>query len=362
MSQRRIVYQWFGHVAQRMGCLTKPQAWNLAAWSLGLALSRRCTLRMIAEALWSLGRADSLERRLQRFLGKQALPWREGSRALAAWVIGCLGSREPLVVLIDETSLRDRLKVMAISLAYRGRAIPLAWSCYHQERWPTGQVRLILRLLDRIAPAFPPGARVLIQADRGIGNSPALLRAIEERGWYFLVRVARHVRVRLADGREEALGHLVTQRGGRWQGRVVAFKNAGWLPCWGIAQWDGGWAEPWLLLTNYPQAQGHWYALRMWEEAAFKDFKSNGWQWQRSRVWDPEHANRLWLIMALAYLWMILLGTQVAQCPALRARLSRGRHLRHSVFQLGLRYLHQFHHGVPKPWYRLVHGLRPLLL
>lgn len=341
MSQRGIVYQWARHVAQRMRCCSKSQAWNLAVWSVGLALARRCTLRMMAEALGSLGKGDSMERRLQRFLASPTLPWRESCRALALWALACLGPRPVVVILVDETSLQEHLKVMVVSLAYRGRALPLAWSCYRPERWPMGQVRLILSLLDRIAPAFPPGARVLVEADRGIGNSPALLRALHSRGWYFLVRVGCQVRVQLADGREKALGELVTEPGSRWQGGVAAFKKAGWLPCWGVAHWDPRSAEPWLLVTNCPEAQATWYALRMWEEAAFRDFKSNGWQWQRSHVRHPEHANRLWLIMAVAYLWMILLGTHAAATPALRAQLCRGNPKRYSVFQLGLRYLHR---------------------
>ena len=80
----------------------------------------------------------------------------------------------------------------------------------------------------------------------------------------------------------------------------------------------------------------------MWEELAFKDFKSSGWQWQRSRVWDPEHSNRLWLVMALAYVWVLSLGTQVAHSPYLQAHLSRGKKRRHSFFQLALRFLRRW--------------------
>lgn len=81
----------------------------------------------------------------------------------------------------------------------------------------------------------------------------------------------------------------------------------------------------------------------MWEEEAFKDLKSNGWQWQRSRIWKPEHANLLWLLMALAYLWIISLGTHVMGIAKLLSCLTRGKSIRLSVFHLGIRY---FHHSV----------------
>ena len=57
---------------------------------------------------------------------------------------------------------------------------------------------------------------------------------------------------------------------------------------------------------------------------------------------DPEHANRLWLVMALAYVWAISIGTRVADTPELRSQMTRGKRTRLSVFQLGLRLLKRY--------------------
>ena len=339
MGQQKAFYQWFQEVAQHMPHLSKPQAKVLAAFSLGLSQARRCTLSVVAESLALLGKPDTVERRLQRFLGNPRMQWQEGCQALAPWVLGNLATSSLVVLLVDETSLQDKMKVMAVSLAYRGRAIPLAWWCYHQECWPMGQVELIATLLQWVAPGIPQGSVVLVQADRGIGTSPDFLQVVDSLGWYYLVRVQRQVRLILEDGQEVPYHQLVPKKGQRWQGQVYAFKKAGWLQCWAVGQWQAKNREPWLLLTNYPAAQGRWYALRMWEELAFKDFKSTGWQWQRSRVWQPEHANRLWLVMALAYAWMVSLGTRVVRNPKLRVELTRGKARRRSVFHLGLRFL-----------------------
>lgn len=339
MSQQTALYHWSHEIARHLPQLSKPQALGLAAFSLGVALARRCTLSVVAEALPWLGKPDTVERRLQRFLDNQQIAWQAGAQAVAAWVMGRLAATGLVVLLVDETSLQDKLKVMAVSLAYRGRAIPLAWWCYRQNEWPMGQVALIMTLLQWVAPALPPGCRVLVQADRGIGTSPALLQAIHKRGWYYLVRVQGHVRLMLADGRAIPFASLVPKAGQRWGGWVDAFKKAGWVRCWAIGQWKARYDQPWLLLTNWPEAQGNWYGLRMWEELAFRDFKSTGWQWQRSHVWDPDHANRLWLVMALAYVWALSLGTRVIRTKALRRELTRGRGWRRSVFHLGLRML-----------------------
>ena len=336
MSQQQALYQWMKVVVHQMKPLRKSQAVGLAAFSWGVALARRCTLRGVAEALPSLGKPDTVERRVQRWVANARLDWQVGARALARWVLGRMAGREVVVLLVDETSLQEHLKVMVVSLAYRGRALPLAWWSYRQSEWPMGQVGLITTLLDLIAPSLPASCRVLVQADRGIGTSPELLAAIAARGGYFLVRVQGQVRVRVA-GQEQPLATLVTKPGQRWSSEVEAFKGVGWLPCWAVGRWQGGQAEPWLLLTNWPRAQSQWYGLRMWEEAAFKDLKSGAWQWQRSHGRTPAHANRLWLVLALATAWVSSLGTQVIRSKALRRELTRGHRWELSVVQLGLR-------------------------
>ncbi len=39
--------------------------------------------------------------------------------------------------------------------------------------------------------------------------------------------------------------------------------------------------------------------------------KSDGWQWQRTRLTNPERAERQWLAMAVALLWTITLGGEL---------------------------------------------------
>lgn len=341
MSQPNALYHWSRIVAQQFPHLSKPQACVLAAFSFAVALARRCSLPTVAEQLWWRGKPDSQERRCQRFLSNRHVRWSAGCTALARWVIGALVRAPYVVLVVDETSLREHLKVMAVSLAYRGRALPLAWWAYPNEKHPLGQRALSNKLLDWLAPAIPHGLTVVVQADRGIGNSPRLLRAIERRGWCYLVRVSRGVRVRLEDGREVPLNSLA-RRGQRWRGAVGAFKKAEWLKCWAITVWEAGQAEPWLLLTNWQAARGSEHGWRMWEELAFRDFKSGGWQWQRSRVTDAAHAKRLWLVLALAYAWAMSLGTAVVRRKRWHRQLMRRQRRHYRLFVLGLRMLQRW--------------------
>jgi Transposase DDE domain len=342
MKPHKFILQWNKEVRKAFAHLSKPQAHLLAAFSLGAAWAKSCTLSRIAQSLFALGSLPAVERRCQRFLSNAQVDWQAGSAALARWVLSrALPKRgKPLVLLVDETSLHEHLKVMVVALAYRGRAIPLAWWCYSQYEYPLPQVELIDTLFEQIAPALPPGVPVLVQADRGIGCSPDLIAAVERRHWHYLFRVQRSVELVLEDGRRVGFGNLVP-RPGRccWPQPVRAFKKAGGVACHALGYWKVGRKEPWLLLTNWPAATTTKYGLRMWEEAAFRDLKSNGFNWQSSRVRQPDHANRLWLILALAYAWMVSLGTLVQERESLRHQVAHGDRERVSVFRLGLRWL-----------------------
>ena len=77
-----------------------------------------------------------------------------------------------------------------------------------------------------------------------------------------------------------------------------------------LARWDQGYRDPWLLLTDLAPSAGEacWYGLRTWIEQGFKVTKRGGWQWQRTRMSDPQRAARLWLAVAVATLWLLSVG------------------------------------------------------
>ena len=104
MSQQRAVYQWMDTVARQIPQVCRSQAKVWAAFSWGVAVARRCSQRGVAEALPTLGKPDTVERRLQRFVANPRLDWRVGAQGLTAWILRRLHSPGPLVLLVDETS------------------------------------------------------------------------------------------------------------------------------------------------------------------------------------------------------------------------------------------------------------------
>ena len=127
--------------------LSKPQAEVLAAFSFGIAKAKSRPINAVARGLTFLGIPDTVETRLRRFISNPRIDMAESCENLARSVIRALPRKKPVILLVDETSLQDRLKAMVVSVAYEGRAIPVAMMTYHQTRLPMGQVEMTAKTL-----------------------------------------------------------------------------------------------------------------------------------------------------------------------------------------------------------------------
>jgi hypothetical protein len=353
MSLREL-YSWQWAVRQAFGFLGCWQVMGLALYSYGVILARQCAPSRVAEKLSLVGKADTVQRRLERFLHNPRIDWQSCCQAWAKWVLSHY-TGERIILLVDETKLAEHLSVMVVGLAYRQCCIPLAFWCYWPSAWPMKQVDLIGTLLSWVAPSIPSGVIPLVQADRGIGTSPDLLRRMEQMGWYFEVRVQKNTRLRREAQPDCPLAAFVSQAGQTWRGSGKVFKKAGWLEGRVLVLWGSAYAECWCIVTNCPWVTGWEYAVRYWQEAGFRDLKSDGWQWHVSRIWTPAHANRLLLVLALAYAWVLTLGTLVCSDADLAQRVTKGRHPTYSLFRLGLRLWEQFNGQVSGLLPRLTH-------
>ena len=62
---------------------------------------------------------------------------------------------------------------------------------------------------------------------------------------------------------------------------------------------------------NEQEAEIAWYGLRTWIESSYRDLKRDGWQWQSTRMTNPQRAERVWLVMAVTMLWVLHEGGQM---------------------------------------------------
>jgi hypothetical protein len=278
-----------------------------------LLLARHTALPRVAAQLRRVHPAthtDSIERRLRRILADT--DW--DVPTIYAAVARVSLQRLPVgrcVLVLDDTQQTTRCTLSTLALDYGGRAIPLAWCRWsgrlHGRYW--AQIDALLQRAEQILPAH---VRPVVLADRGLA-SPKLIQLIRQRGWDYLVRVQRDTTLR-TDARRRSprvrLGDLLDQPGQPSVTRDGWVFGRGDLWAHTAAVWRRGHQEPWLLVSNLDlgETMAEVYAQRMHVEALFRDAKSGGFEWELSRVWRAERAQRLLLGLMLAMLCAVLLG------------------------------------------------------
>lgn len=303
-----------------MGHLSKPQLMVLALWSYGIVLAKSCGLTSVALALASSfsGKESNFRQRLREWCwdrqdkqGKKRVDWdvSQSFVPLLKWIMALWTPEErKLVLAMDASSLKQRFVVLSLSVVYRGCAIPIGWVILPEGK-PGAWKEHWLKLFQCFEASTPADWVVIVAADRGL-YARWLFDAIQKCGWHPFLRINLRCHYRLkgtADFRPMA--QLLQSPNQVWAGAVTCFvKNSvdgTLLACWGSQH-----LEPWFILTDLPpeNASAAWYAMRSWIEDAFKDIKSDGWQWQNTRMNNPTRAARLWLALAVASLWVISLG------------------------------------------------------
>ena len=320
MSCHPRVLEWTKIIQTHLPHLSKPQATVLALWSLGMVLARSCALTAVSAflATW-LGRKEPAvyqqlrefcyEATAKRGTARQELVVETCFVPLLGWGVAQWEGTQ-LALALDATTLGTRFTVLAISVVYRGCAIPVAWTVLAataKHAWR----REWLRMLRQVHRAVPRTWTVLVLADRGL-YARWLFRRITRLGWHPFLRINTGGTFRpTGQVRGVPLQTLVPEPGTTWQGTGIAFKGRDrQLHCTLLACWAAGYKDPWLILTDLPPeaSTACWYGLRAWIEQGFKITKRAGWQWQRTHMTQPERAARLWLAVAVATLWLLRVG------------------------------------------------------
>lgn len=336
MGVAGMLRPWRAAVQARLPDLHGHQIDALATASWAMAQAGSCRLSEMAVMTPGSALRQSSERRWQRFVDNPRVDTRSVS---AAWAQDLLAEAGPITLLLDETPQANHLRAMKLSRQTAGRALPLLWRCYRPGESPQTLDRLVIGLLREANQLLPDSARPTLLTDRGL-SWPAVLDFCVGHGWHYLMRVQGQTRATLSGGPEVSLSALIKKRGDAWCGPVRVFKKAKWREANVVAHWAPDADEPWFLITDLPAnlCRCGQYAKRMRQEQSFRDEKSSGLGWGRSLVRDPEHADRLLLIMAMAMTWLIQIGLAIIR-GGQRHQWERPDRRTLSVFQLGLRFI-----------------------
>jgi hypothetical protein len=349
MPRHRQLYDWADRVATHFPDLPPATAFSLALWSFGLVLAHACGLTTVVTHLAPvLGQAVNTVRQRLRECYQPAAAKTGRHRTeldpatccgpLVRWITATWADRR-VALALDATYLADRFCILTAAIVYRGCAVPVAWTVLPANA-PGAWHPHWVALLARVAEALGSGWEVVVLTDRGL-ESPELFRAIVGLGMHPLMRVKTNGSFRPAGWHKfYPLRSFAAGEGNRFAAVGVAYQTAR-LPCTLLASRSPGCVEAWLLLTDLPvgAAEACWYALRSWIEQGFKVLKSGGWQWQKTRMTHPDRVERLWVVMAVATVWLVEVGG-LAEFEPLPETMPRfravGRRRVHRLFRIGL--------------------------
>jgi hypothetical protein len=344
MALPKQLRQFYRTIHTNLPHLTKPQAKALALWSFAIIPTGTCGLTTIAayNALLLRQSQNTLRQRLREFYKdaahkagaqRRALDITLCFAALLRWIVRLwTPQHKRLALALDATTLKQRFTVLSISVLYHQRALPVAWTIVPATQ-PGSWRPYWEALLDALRDAIPKAWTVLVCADRGL-YAPWLFERLVQLGGHPFLRINAQGWYREAgQATYRRLASVVSAAGRQWCGRVVCFKDNP-LACTLLAYWDTGQSEAWLIVTDLPPegACARWYAMRAWIESGFADLKRRGWQWHKTQMVDGARAERLWLALAVATLWVVGVGGEVAQR---RAACGLGRCVGVSCFRLG---------------------------
>ncbi|MDJ0633464.1 MAG: transposase [Xenococcaceae cyanobacterium MO_188.B29] len=313
---------WKQIVSQRFPQLSLPQVSGLAAWSFGMVMTQSSSLTRVSSLIAKINQEkdNTVRQRLKEWYkeGKAkakkdnkrvSLEVKDCFASLLSWIVDLLPkTTQELPIGLDATSIGQNFTVLSINVLYRSCGIPIAWKVVRgteKGSWkPYWQ-----ELFQSLNNIVPKNWKVIVSADRGL-YADWLYQQIVELGWHPFLRINHQGQYREPDSSSwQPLASVVSRSGQSWSGKITCFKTNP-IDCTLLAQWDEDYADPWLILTDLNPNEGNilWYGFRSWIESSYRDVKSDGWQWQRTRLRNPDRAERHWLAMAVALLWMVTLG------------------------------------------------------
>jgi len=338
MSSNHLYQVWFQRIGQMWSHLYLPQRRNMAQLIVGIYLAKSVYLSKIALKIPGSAVRISIERRLSRFLDNPAIQVRACYDPLVMPLLQSLSQTGVVRLIVDGTKIGFGHQLLMVSVAYRHRSIPVVWTWVDCARGHSS-TEVQLALLAHVRSMLPANASVLLVGDCEFG-AVEVIRYLEHWHWKYVLRQKPNNLVQLPGLEWQTFGSLVFKAGqSSWtsQGLLTA-KHAYTVNL--LAHWRKGEREPWLLATNLDTCQATLkaYALRMWIDEMFGDWKKHGFDLESTHLRHFLKLSRLTLAIAVLYLWLVTSGSQVIK-QGLRRLVDRADRRDLSIFQIGMGFI-----------------------
>ena len=307
---------------------------------IGIYQSRSVCLSRIAGKIPGPAKLLSTTRRLSRLLENPAIRVREWYEPIAReWLETQFRNIGEIRLIVDGTKIGFGHQLLIVCLAYRKRAIPIAWTWVKHVKGHSSAYKH-LALLAYVRKLLPAGAAVFLVGDCEFG-SVAVLRQLDNWRWLYVLRQKSDTGVWFDEKSGwQTFGSYIHKPGQSiWLGKgCLTAKEI--YPVNLLVHWEVGEKEPWCLATNLPGLGMalQFYRRRMWIEEMFGDMKKHGFDLERTMLRHFDRLSRLTLAVALLYVWLISIGTRTVR-DGLRNLVDRTDRRDLSIFQIGMRFI-----------------------
>lgn len=336
MSAHHLYDTWIRTIRELLPDERITRVRNVAWMIIGLHLSQSVHLSRIGSRLPFRAKLTSITDRFRRFMDNKAFRVRLWYRQIAQGLLAEAALSGTIRLILDGSKVGAGRQLLMVALAYRKRALPLAWTWVKGARGhsTTNKQLVLLRYVHSLAPAR---VRVVLIGDCEFG-AVAIAQQVECWHWGYVLRQQGDTRV-CVSRTSLAWRHFITlvtrRRELVWHDRaLVTIKHLYHANL--LAYWETNEKEPWLLMTNLTEARAALkaYRHRMWIEEMFGDWKGHGVDLEKTHLRRCSRLSRLVFLVALLYLWLVTRGAQAIKAGArhLVDRLDR-RDL--SVFRIG---------------------------
>lgn len=335
MSITSLYHTWVKKIKQLLPNERKTRVQNLAWLLAGIYASKSMHLSKVASKIPSPAKLVSITRRLDRFLSCAGFRVRDWYEPIVKGLLAQRAEQEYRLI-VDGSKVGFGHQWLVISLAYRHRAIPLAWMwvCCSRGHSSCGRQLALLRYLYQLLPA---DARVLVVGDTEFGEID-ILEQLDEWDWKYALRQQGRYLVR--DNQTApwcALASFVSQTGqSLWLGQKQLTRVHAYAVNL-VAHWKQGEKEAWFLATNLPSLREALkaYERRMWIEEMFGDLKKNGFDLESTHLRSVFKLHRLTFAVVLLFLDLVTLGSKIIK-NGLRHLVDRSDRRDLSIFRIGL--------------------------
>jgi len=340
MPTNRLYDTWKRRIMELRPAQRITQVRNFVWLMVGIFQSRSVCLSRIAGKIPGPAKLLSTTRRLSRLLDNPAIRVREWYEPIARnWLETQLRNLGEIRLIVDGTKVGFGHQLLIVCLAYRKRAIPIAWTWVKHVRGHSSAYKH-LALLAYAHTLIPRKAAVFLVGDREFG-AVAILRQLDQWHWFYVLRQKSDTGLWFDENSGWCAFGSFIQRPGQsiWLGRgYLTAKEI--YPVNLLVHWQVGETEPWCLVTNLPDLSMalRYYRRRMWVEEMFGDMKKHGFDLERTMLRHFDRLSRLTLAVALLYVWLISVGTRTIR-DGLRNMVDRNERRDLSIFQIGLRFI-----------------------